>query len=69
VRSVQRGAVFVGRVEGRHHDQQQMGSGGKRHQPSGDKKSEEKKPLVDEKAYKAALKKIRSPRQNTILGE
>ena len=36
--------------------------GGKRHQGD-EKKSEQKKPVVDEKAYKAALEKIPEPKQ------
>ncbi len=39
----------------------QMG-GGKRHQGE-DKKSEQKKPEVDEKAYKAALERIPEPKE------
>jgi hypothetical protein len=36
--------------------------GGKRHQGD-DKKTEQKKPEVDEKAYKAALERIPEPKQ------
>ena len=36
--------------------------GGKRHQ-GGEKKSEQKKPVVDEKAYKAALERIPEPKE------
>ena len=39
----------------------QMGGGGKRHQ-GGDGKTEQKKPQVDEKAYKAALERIPEPK-------
>ncbi len=42
----------------------QMGS--KRHQSND--KTDQKKPQVDEKAYKAALERIPSLRKNTILG-
>jgi hypothetical protein len=41
--------------------QAQMG-GGKRHQ-GGEGKTEQKKPVVDEKAYKAALERIPEPRE------
>ena len=34
---------------------------GKRHQ--GDQKKEEKKPVIDEKAYKAALERIPEPKE------
>ena len=36
--------------------------GGKRHQGD-EKKSEQKKPVVDEKAYKAALERIPEPKE------
>jgi hypothetical protein len=36
--------------------------GGKRHQGD-EKKSEQKKPVVDEKAYKAAVERIPEPKQ------
>ena len=42
--------------------QAQMG-GGKRHKGGDDKASEQKKPKVDEKAYKAALEKIPEPKK------
>ena len=41
--------------------QAQMGGG--RRQPSGDKASDQKKPQVDEKAYKAALERIPEPKE------
>ena len=40
----------------------QMG-GGKRHQGGDDRKTEQKKPQVDEKAYKAALERIPEPKE------
>jgi hypothetical protein len=40
----------------------QMG-GGKRHQGGDDKKADQKKPEVDEKAYKAALERIPEPKE------
>lgn len=39
----------------------QMGGGGKRRQ--GDDKAEQKKPQVDDKAYKAALERIPEPKE------
>jgi hypothetical protein len=42
--------------------QAQMGTGGRRHQGGDDKKSEQKRPQVDEKAYKSALEKIPEPK-------
>ena len=40
----------------------QMGGGGKRHQKDG-AKAEQKKPVVDEAAYKAALESIPEPKE------
>jgi hypothetical protein len=37
--------------------------GGKRHRGDDDKKSDQKKPQVDEKAYKAALERIPEPKE------
>jgi hypothetical protein len=42
--------------------QAQMGGGGKRHHGE-DSKSDQKKPQVDEKAYKAALERIPDPKK------
>jgi hypothetical protein len=42
--------------------QAQMGGGGKHHQGN-DTKSDQKKPQVDEKAYKAALDRIPEPKE------
>jgi hypothetical protein len=41
----------------------QMGGGGKHHQGGNDSKSDQKKPQVDEKAYKAALDRIPEPKE------
>jgi hypothetical protein len=41
----------------------QMGGGGGRHRQGGDAKSDQKKPQVDEKAYKAALDRIPEPKE------
>ncbi|WP_024518010.1 hypothetical protein [Bradyrhizobium sp. Tv2a-2] len=43
--------------------QAQMGGGGGRHHQGGDAKSDQKKPQVDEKAYKAALDRIPEPKE------
>jgi glycine/D-amino acid oxidase-like deaminating enzyme len=44
--------------------QAQMGGGGGRHHQDGnDAKSDQKKPQVDEKAYKAALDRIPEPKE------
>ena len=43
--------------------QAQVGGGGKRHHGADDSKSDQKKPQVDEKAYKAALGRIPEPKQ------
>jgi hypothetical protein len=43
--------------------QAQMGGGGGRHHQSNDTKSDQKKPQVDEKAYKAALERIPEPKE------
>jgi len=43
--------------------QAQVGGGGKRHHGGDDSKSDQKKPQVDEKAYKAALGRIPEPKQ------
>ena len=37
--------------------------GGKRHSGDGDKKTDQKKPQVDEAAYKAALERIPEPKE------
>lgn len=37
--------------------------GGKRHRGDNDKKTDQKKPQVDEKAYKAALERIPEPKE------
>lgn len=37
--------------------------GGKRHRGDDEKKSDQKKPQVDEKAYKAALERIPEPKE------
>jgi uncharacterized membrane protein YkoI len=37
--------------------------GGKRHRGDDDKKTDQKKPQVDEKAYKAALERIPEPKE------
>ena len=37
--------------------------GGKRHRGNDEKKSDQKKPQVDEKAYKAALERIPEPKE------
>ena len=42
--------------------QAQIGGGGRRH-PGSDKGAEQKKPQVDEKAYKAALERIPEPKE------
>jgi hypothetical protein len=42
--------------------QAQMGGGGRHHQGN-DTKSDQKKPQVDEKAYKAALDRIPEPKE------
>jgi hypothetical protein len=42
--------------------QAQMGGGGRHHQGN-DAKSDQKKPQVDEKAYKAALDRIPEPKE------
>jgi hypothetical protein len=42
--------------------QAQMGGGGRHHQGN-DTKSDQKKPQVDEKAYKAALDRIPDPKE------
>jgi len=42
--------------------QAQMGGGGRHHQGGNDSKSD-KKPKVDEKAYKAALERIPEPKE------
>jgi glycine/D-amino acid oxidase-like deaminating enzyme len=41
----------------------QMGGGGGRHHQGNDTKSDQKKPQVDEKAYKAALERIPEPKE------
>ena len=43
--------------------QAQMGGGGRHHQDGNDAKSDQKKPQVDEKAYKAALDRIPEPKE------
>lgn len=43
--------------------QAQMGGGGRHHQEGNDTKSDQKKPQVDEKAYKAALDRIPEPKE------
>ena len=43
--------------------QAQMGGGGRHHQGGNDSKSDQKKPQVDEKAYKAALDRIPEPKE------
>ncbi len=43
--------------------QAQMGGGGRDHQGGNDSKSDQKKPQVDEKAYKAALDRIPEPKE------
>jgi len=43
--------------------QAQMGGGGRHHQGGNDAKSDQKKPQVDEKAYKAALERIPEPKE------
>lgn len=43
--------------------QAQMGGGGKRQHGGEDSKSDQKKPQVDEKAYKAALERIPEPKK------
>lgn len=43
--------------------QAQMGGGGRHHQGGNDTKSDQKKPQVDEKAYKAALDRIPEPKE------
>lgn len=43
--------------------QAQMGGGGGHHRGAGDKSAEQKKPQVDEKAYKAALDRIPEPKE------
>ena len=43
--------------------QAQMGGGGRHHQGGNDAKSDQKKPQVDEKAYKAALDRIPEPKE------
>ena len=43
--------------------QAQMGGGGGRHHQGNDTKSDQKKPQVDEKAYKAALDRIPEPKE------
>src|SRR5260370_37710279 len=42
---------------------QMCGGGGGKRQRGGDQKSEQKKPQVDEKAYKAALESIPEPKE------
>jgi hypothetical protein len=42
---------------------QMGGGGGKHHQGGNDSKSDQKKPQVDEKAYKAALDRIPEPKE------
>ena len=42
--------------------QAQMGGGG-RHRGGGDAKTDDKKPKIDEKAYKDALKRIPEPKE------
>ncbi|HLG84327.1 MAG TPA: hypothetical protein VKY22_25240 [Bradyrhizobium sp.] len=41
----------------------QMGGGGRQHQGGEQAKSDQKKPQVDEKAYKAALDRIPEPKE------
>jgi hypothetical protein len=43
--------------------QAQMGGGGGRHRGGGEAKTDDKKPKVDEKAYKDALKRIPEPKE------
>jgi hypothetical protein len=43
--------------------QAQMGGMGGKHQRAEDPKSEQKKPQVDDKAYKAALERIPEPKE------
>jgi hypothetical protein len=43
--------------------QAQMGGGGRHHQGGSDAKSDQKKPQVDDKAYKAALDRIPEPKE------
>jgi hypothetical protein len=43
--------------------QAQMGGGGGGRHRGGDTKGEQKKPAIDEKAYKAALEKIPEPKE------
>ena len=43
--------------------QAQMGGGGRHHQGGNDTKSDQKKPQLDEKAYKAALDRIPEPKE------
>jgi hypothetical protein len=43
--------------------QAQMGGGGGRHRGGDDAKSDQKKPQVDDKAYKAALDRIPEPKE------
>lgn len=55
-------AVLAAAVLALSAAQAQMGGGG-RHHRGNDSKSDQKKPQVDEKAYKAALDRIPEPKQ------
>jgi len=55
-------AVMAAAVLALSPAQAQMGGGGRHHQGGNDSKSD-KKPKVDEKAYKAALERIPEPKE------